>query len=137
MAPRRKALHWIGPNDRLPAASDALSDPNGLVAAGEDLSASRLIEAYSGGLFPWFSAGQPVLWWSPDPRMVLRLQHFRVSRSLIKTVRRLRSEPRFQVTLDRAFSEVMRACAAPREGSPGTWITPPMIQAYSLSLIHI
>ncbi len=117
--------------DPLPPASSALREPNGLVAAGLDLSATRLIEAYRQGIFPWFSEGQPVLWWSPDPRMVLQLDRFKIARSLAKTSRRLHREARWRVSLDEAFGEVMQACAEPRDGAAGTWITPEMRQAYA------
>ncbi len=133
---RSAALAWIGPDDPLPDASLARTEPNGLVAAGSDLSAARLLEAYSKGIFPWYSDGQPVLWWSPDPRMVLRLEDFRIHRSLARTLRRERQrndagEPDgWRVTLDRCFGEVMRACAAPRTDEAGTWITADIIRSY-------
>ncbi len=107
-----------------------MREPNGLLAAGRDLSAQRLIEAYTRGIFPWFSDGQPVLWWSPDPRMVLFVDEFKVSRSLAKTLRRLRTEGRWRVTKDQAFERVMRACAAPRPDQDGTWITDAIVHAY-------
>jgi leucyl/phenylalanyl-tRNA--protein transferase len=104
--------------------------PNGLLAAGGDLSASRLLEAYHHGIFPWFNPGEPILWWSPDPRMVLIPNEFRVSRSLAKV---LRNTP-YQVRTDTAFEQVMRNCAAPRaiykDGHHGTWIHEDMIAAY-------
>lgn len=103
------------------------ADPSGLIAVGGDLSSERLLEAYRLGIFPWYSEDQPILWWSPDPRFVLELEDFHVSRSLHKTLRKRI----FQVTLDRAFEEVITACAAvPREGQNGTWITPEMQEAY-------
>jgi leucyl/phenylalanyl-tRNA--protein transferase len=105
----------------------ALRDPNGLLAVGGDLSPPRLIDAYSRGIFPWFSEGDPVLWWSPDPRMVLYLDELRVSRSLRKTLR----SRRYRVTFDACFREVMLGCAAPREGQDGTWITPAVLSAYT------
>jgi len=108
-----------------------MREPNGLLAAGRDLSAQRLIEAYTRGIFPWFSDGQPVLWWSPDPRMVLFVDEFKVSRSLAKTLRRLRTEGRWRVTKDQAFERVMRACAAPRPDQDGTWITDAIVHACS------
>lgn len=123
-------LAWIEPHQPLPAAEHALSSPEGLVAAGRDLSARRLLEAYSNGLFPWYSAGQPVLWWSPDPRMVLFSQEFQPTRSLVKTLRRVKREGRWQVTLDLDFDRVMQECAAPRPDQEGTWITPEIRQAY-------
>ncbi len=131
MSRRQPSLLWIQPGEPLPPASLALTEPNGLLAAGRDLSAERLLEAYSGGIFPWYSEGQPVLWWSPDPRMVLSLDRFKVSRSLTKTLRRLHRQECWTITLDRAFAQVMQACAAPRDNvSPGTWITPAIRSAY-------
>lgn len=124
-------LTWVEPDEALPAPASALRDPNGLLAAGRDLGPRRLIEAYRKGIFPWFSTGQPVLWWSPDPRMVLFLDEFKVSRSLARTLRRLRADPGFRVTLDTAFERVMRACAQPRPGQDGTWITDAIIAAYT------
>ena len=103
------------------------ADPSGLLAVGGDLSCERLLEAYRLGIFPWYSDDQPILWWSPDPRLVLKLDEFKVSRSLRKTLKK----DVFKVTLDRAFEEVIRGCAsAPREGQRGTWITKEMQQAY-------
>ncbi len=124
------SLPWIEPGEPLPDAQRALRSPNGLVAAGRDLSAPRLIEAYSRGLFPWYSAGQPVLWWSPDPRMVLYTEEFRAPRSLIKTLRRVRRERCWQVSLNTDFDAVMAACAEPRPDQDGTWITPLVREAY-------
>jgi leucyl/phenylalanyl-tRNA--protein transferase len=124
------SLAWIEPGQALPSAQRALQSPNGLVAAGRDLSADRLIEAYSQGLFPWYSAGQPVLWWSPDPRMVLYTQEFRPTRSLRQTLRRVRRDLAWQVSLDSDFDAVMAACAEPRPDQDGTWITPLVRQAY-------
>jgi leucyl/phenylalanyl-tRNA--protein transferase len=105
---------------------EALVDPNGLLAAGGSLSVERLVDAYAQGIFPWFNPGDPVLWWSPDPRMVLFVRELRVSRSL---ARRLRKRD-YRVTADRAFAEVVRACAAPRPHEHGTWIVPAMMRAY-------
>lgn len=107
-----------------------LASPEGLLAVGGDLRAERLIEAYRHGIFPWYNPGQPILWWSPDPRTVLFPEKLHVARSLGKTLRR----KKFTVTLDTAFREVMQACAAPRDNSTGhgTWITPEMIEAYCL-----
>jgi leucyl/phenylalanyl-tRNA---protein transferase len=103
------------------------ADPSGLLAVGGDLSGERLLEAYRAGIFPWYSDDQPILWWSPDPRFVLDLDEFKISRSLSKTLRR----KLFRVTFDRVFDEVIAACAsAPRDGQSGTWITPEMQQAY-------
>jgi leucyl/phenylalanyl-tRNA--protein transferase len=104
-----------------------LSDPNGLLAASADLTPDRLVDAYRHGIFPWYAQGDPVLWWSPDPRMVLFIDEFRVRRSLAKVVR----ADRFEIRVDTAFEEVMSSCAhAPRPGQYGTWITPGVIDAY-------
>lgn len=110
-----------------PPLERALREPNGLLAIGGDLGPQRLLAAYRGGIFPWFSPGEPILWWSPDPRMVLLPERLKVSRSLHKALRR--SE--IQVRFDTAFREVMQACTeAPRDGQSGTWIVPEMIEAY-------
>jgi len=123
-------LRWIEPDQALPAPASALREPNGLLAAGRDLSPQRLLEAYRHGIFPWFSDGQPVLWWSPDPRMVLELDHFVITRSFAKTLRKIRREGRWQLRLNTAFDRVMRECAAPREGQDGTWIGEEIRDAY-------
>jgi leucyl/phenylalanyl-tRNA--protein transferase len=104
------------------------ASPEGLLAVGGDLSSERLLEAYRRGIFPWYNAGQPILWWSPDPRAVLFPERLHISHSLRKTLRR----GLFRVTFDRAFREVMLACAAPRAQDPGggTWITDEMVEAY-------
>jgi leucyl/phenylalanyl-tRNA--protein transferase len=109
-----------------PPIEQALRSPNGLLAAGGDLSSARLLQAYRRGIFPWFSEGEPILWWSPEPRMVLFPNEFKVSHSLRKTLRNGHHE----VRIDSAFEQVMRACAAPREGANGTWIHEEMIAAY-------
>jgi len=119
-------IPWLGPRDPFPPVATALRDPNGLLAAGADLSADRLLDAYARGIFPWSSEGEPLLWWSPDPRMVLRFGELHVSRSLR---RRFRSGT-YRVTLDTAFRDVMTGCAAPRPDQDGTWITPRMMDAY-------
>ena len=123
-------LTWIEPDQPLPPPESARKDPNGLVAAGRDLSARRLLEAYGQGIFPWYSQGQPVLWWSPDPRMVVFVDEFEPSRSLRKTLRRIDLTGAWSVTLDQAFVPVMQACAAPRSGQEGTWITPDIVKSY-------
>lgn len=109
-----------------PPLQQALREPNGLLAIGGDLSAARLISAYRHGCFPWYQAGQPLLWWSPDPRTVLFPPDMHVSRSLAKT---LRKTP-LRVTYDQAFERVILACAGPRRDADGTWITAEMRQAY-------
>lgn len=103
-----------------------MREPNGLLAAGGDLSADRLIQAYRHGCFPWFEEGQPILWWSPDPRTVLFPEELHISRSLGKVLR----QERYQVTFDQNFAAVIQACAAPRTYANGTWITGSMQSAY-------
>ena len=125
-------IPWLRGDAPFPPVSKALRSPNGLLCAGGDLTPQRLIEAYRHGIFPWFSEGDPILWWSPDPRMVLFPGELKVSRSLRKTVTRGVYETRF----DTAFREVMEECAAPRGGQNGTWIMPEMIAAYT-KLHHI
>jgi len=120
-------ITWLNPNDPFPPLDSALREPNGLLAAGGDLSPQRLIEAYSRGIFPWFNPGEPILWWSPDPRMVLFPGELKVSRSLRKT---LKKHP-YEIRVDTAFRQIMKACAAPRNDHSGTWITPAMIGAYT------
>jgi leucyl/phenylalanyl-tRNA--protein transferase len=125
----QKTITWLTPEaDRewFPPLEQALDEPEGLLAAGGDLSPVRLLAAYRRGIFPWYSAGQPVLWWAPDPREVLRPAEFKCSRSLAKTLR----NRGFEVTFDDAFGEVVTACAERREHSAGTWITPEMHAAY-------
>lgn len=125
-------IPWLRGDAPFPPVSKALRSPNGLLCAGGDLSPQRLIEAYRHGIFPWFSEGDPILWWSPDPRMVLFPDELNVSRSLRKAVQRGLYETR----VDTAFSDVMRECAAPRDGQHGTWIMPEMISAYT-ALHHL
>jgi leucyl/phenylalanyl-tRNA--protein transferase len=122
-------IPWLRPDDppdAFPPVTRALREPDGLLCAGGDLSTARLIEAYRRGIFPWFSAGQPIMWWSPDPRTVLFPREFRVSRSLAKTLR----NRGFDTTVDRAFGEVMARCADPSLRPEGTWISPQMRAAY-------
>ncbi len=109
-----------------PPVEQALSEPNGLLAIGGDLKPQRLIAAYRQGIFPWYTLGSPLLWWSPDPRCVLRFEDFKLSRSLQKNLR----NKAYRVTFDQAFREVMQACAAPREGQDDSWITQAMLDAY-------
>lgn len=120
-------IPWLEPDDPFPPASKALKQPNGLLAAGADLTPARLIEAYSHGVFPWFNADEPVLWWSPDPRMVLFPAELKVARSLKKVIRKRD----YEVRLDTVFTRVMHCCAQPRKGQSGTWISPMMIEAYT------
>lgn len=124
-----QAPYWLDPNDPLapfPPVETALRDPDGLLALGGDLSPQRLMNAYRQGIFPWYSAGQPILWWSPNPRMVLQPAALKLSRSLRKT---LRKEP-FAITLDQAFDAVTAACAEPRTDGRGTWLSADMRRAY-------
>ncbi|MGE0498022.1 MAG: leucyl/phenylalanyl-tRNA--protein transferase [Ramlibacter sp.] len=127
-------LPWLDPGDPFPdtALAWGAGDPApGLLAAGGTLDVPTLARAYGAGIFPWFSEGQPILWWSPDPRMVLDVSAFRLHRSLRKTLARLRDDPAFEIRIDSAFDEVIRACAgSPRPGQNGTWIVPDMVQAY-------
>lgn len=111
---------------QFPALHKALREPNGLLAAGGDLSAERLIAAYRHGCFPWYQDGQPLLWWSPDPRTVLLPNNLHISRSLRKVLR----SDQFSVTFDRNFAEVIHACSEPRKDEDGTWITSEMQAAY-------
>lgn len=128
-------LPWLLHDTPFPPVELALSDPAGLLAAGADLSIERLTAAYSQGIFPWYSEGEPLLWWSPDPRMVLACEDFAPSHSLRKLLRKIERDensllPRVQVRVDTDFATVMACCAAPRDGQAGTWITPAIRQAY-------
>lgn len=120
-------LPWLGPNPSLfPPLEHALDDPDGLLAAGGDLSPTRLVNAYAQGIFPWYEEDQPILWWSPNPRTVLSPQQAHISRSL----RKLLNKKPFELSCDTCFAEVVDACAEPRGGQPGTWITEEMRAAY-------
>ena len=110
-----------------PPVEHALTEPNGLLAAGGDLSPQRLLEAYSKGIFPWFNEDDPIFWWSPDPRMVLFPHELKISRSLRKTLKK----GHYHIRTDFSFTQVMHACASPRKGQAGTWIHPEMIAAYT------
>ncbi len=128
-------IPWLAPDSLdFPPASQALgpdSEAPGLLAAGGDLSSARLRKAYAQGIFPWYGKGQPILWWSPDPRMVLQTRHFKLARSLRKTLQRFQHTPDCEIRVDSATAEVIRACASsPREGQSGTWILPEMQSAY-------
>ena len=112
--------------DWFPPLDQALRDPPGLLAAGGDLTPTRLLAAYQRGVFPWYSAQQPILWWSPDPRMVLFPNEFNLSRSLSKTIR----NGRFTTQVDTAFETTIRECAGPRRSGPETWLNEDMIRAY-------
>jgi leucyl/phenylalanyl-tRNA---protein transferase len=126
MNPRLALLDPNKPDERFPAASDALTVPDGLLAVGGCLSETRLLNAYRQGIFPWYSPNEPILWWSPNPRLVLFPDNLQVSRSLQKTLRK----QNFKITLDKAFKEVMMACAGVRNHEQGTWISEDIREAY-------
>ena len=119
-------IPWLQQPPRFPAVDQALDEPNGLLAAGGDLSPERLLVAYRSGIFPWYAQGEPILWWSPDPRMVLFPRELRISRSLSRKLR----AGQYEVRVDSAFAQVMEYCAAPRRDSGGTWISAEMQAAY-------
>lgn len=121
-------IHWLkaDSDSPFPPLEQALTDPNGLLAVGGDLSSTRLLAAYRHGVFPWYNPGEPILWWSPDPRCVLFPAQLKISRSLRKTI----NKQIFDIRFDSAFAEVMQACAEPRDKQAGTWITREMFQAY-------
>jgi leucyl/phenylalanyl-tRNA--protein transferase len=129
-------IPFLRRGEPFPPVELALRDPNGLLAAGDDLSTERLVDAYARGIFPWFGEEDPVLWWSPDPRMVLLPDELHVSRSLRRTIR----SGRLRLSMDVAFLDVMEGCAASRPGQSGTWITTEVIEAYAgladLDLVH-
>jgi leucyl/phenylalanyl-tRNA--protein transferase len=129
-------IPWLRGDAPFPPLAKALKSPNGLLCAGGDLSPERIVGAYSRGIFPWYSEGDPILWWSPDPRMVLFPGELKVSRSLRKTLASDVYETRF----DTAFPEVIEACAQPRDGQSGTWIVSEMVEAYTrlheLGFVH-
>jgi leucyl/phenylalanyl-tRNA--protein transferase len=122
-----RVVPWLRSGSPFPPLDAALDDPNGLLAAGGDLSPARLLAAYQHGIFPWYNEAQPILWWSPDPRMVLFVGEFKLPRSLRRVVR----QRRFEIRADTAFREVMEGCAEPRRGQSGTWITAAVIDAYT------
>src|SRR5215213_8416529 len=118
-------IPFLGPTDPFPPVDQALDNPDGLLAAGASLSPRRLIDAYCRGIFPWFNEGDPILWWSPEPRTVLRPSQMHVSHSLRKRLKK----NAFLVTIDRAFTRVLDGCAAPRTDDIGTWLSQPMRRA--------
>lgn len=126
-------IPWLEIETPFPDVQNALTEEQGaagLLAAGADLSAARLLLAYKKGIFPWFSQGQPILWWSTDPRMVLMTEEFKLSDSLRKTIKKRALDPRWEIKFDTAFEAVMRACAEPRRNGDGTWITEDIISGY-------
>lgn len=120
-------IPWLDTPVRFPPANTALDEPNGLLAAGGDLSVATLLNAYQQGIFPWYEPPDPILWWTPNPRTVLFPEQLHISRSLAKT---LRNNP-FVITCDQAFTQVMQHCAAPRDYTDNTWISSDMVQAYT------
>ena len=125
-------IPWLDAHTPFPDVSDALTiNAPGLLAAGADLSPQRLLAAYQQGIFPWYSEGQPILWWSTDPRMVLMTDDFHISDSLKKRLRQVARDPRWEIKFDSAFTTVIRACAAPRRNRPGTWISDQIIDGYT------
>ncbi len=140
MPQHASAISWLEINEPLPAPETAIksdSGLNGLVAAGGGLSVERLVEAYSHGIFPWFSADQPVLWWSPDPRMVLHVDSFKLHRSLRKNLATFLATPDHVIKFDSAFDQVIRHCAlTKRSDQNGTWILDEMISAYQDLHVH-
>lgn len=119
-------LNPKNPDQAFPSVKKALKEPDGLLAIGGCLSKNRLINAYRQGIFPWYNPGEPILWWSPDPRLVLYPEKLFISRSLRKTLR----QSNYSVTIDQAFDQVINSCAEPRPGQSGTWITNDIKQAY-------
>jgi leucyl/phenylalanyl-tRNA---protein transferase len=119
-------LTWLEKGDPFPPVERALAEPNGLLCAGLELTSERVLAAYERGIFPWYTAGQPVLWWSPDPRMVLRPHRFKLHRSLKKTLR----HADYEIRIDQHFVEVMEGCAEPRPDQDGTWISEAIIATY-------
>lgn len=119
-------IPWLGPTPAFPPLESAPAELGGLLAAGGALTPDWILEAYRHGIFPWFAEGEPILWWSPDPRLVLFPERIKVSKSLQKRLR----NGGFSVTFDRAFEQVIRCCAGPRAGAAGTWISPDMQAAY-------
>jgi len=132
--PKQPLLPWLEPGDAFPDITQAWgvsSDAAGLLAAGGSLDVASLVQAYSHGIFPWYSQGQPILWWSTDPRMVLDVSRFKLHRSLKKTIQRFRADIRCEIRFDSAFDTVIDHCAhTGRNGQGGTWIVPEMIAAY-------
>lgn len=127
-------LHWLEPGDTFPDVAQAWttqSDAPGLLAAGGSLDVASLLQAYTKGIFPWFSQGQPILWWSTDPRMVLQPAQFKLHRSLKKTIQRFRASTQYEIRMDSAFDRVIENCArTKRSGQGGTWIVSEMVEAY-------
>jgi leucyl/phenylalanyl-tRNA--protein transferase len=126
----KQMLSWLEHPSEFPPTDHALQEPNGLLAASGAVDAEWLQQSYPKGIFPWYNPGEPVLWWSPNPRAVLFTDQFKLHRSLRKVMTRVDFDPEREIRMDSNFEAVMRACAAPRDGQPGTWITEDIIQAY-------
>ncbi len=130
----QQPLPWLQAHEPFPDPSqawDTKAPAPGLLAAGGMLDVKTLCAAYTQGTFPWFNDDQPILWWCPDPRMVLPTQQFKLHRSLRKTLHKFAHDPQCEIRVDSAFAQVIRACAStPRDGQPGTWIGADMIAAY-------
>ena len=143
-SPPSSVLPWLAPGQAFPPVESAWGEGDpapGLLAAGGALDVATLEAAYSKGIFPWYSAGQPILWWSTHPRMVLKVEHFRLHRSLRKSIRALLQADRLEIRMDHDVARIIQACAqAPRDGQQGTWILPAMAQAYtrlaSVGVVH-
>ncbi|HVE89135.1 MAG TPA: leucyl/phenylalanyl-tRNA--protein transferase [Burkholderiaceae bacterium] len=123
-------IPWLAPGQPFPPVQSALQSPNGLLAASAELTADRLLAAYPQGIFPWYSDEEPVLWWSPDPRMVLFSHELKVSRSFAKTLRKVAHDSAIELRVDTDFDAVIQACAEPRGDDAGTWITDSVADAY-------
>jgi leucyl/phenylalanyl-tRNA---protein transferase len=126
----KPTIPWLDSHSEFPDTSEALQYPPGLLAASLEINADWLEASYARGIFPWYSQGEPVLWWSTSPRAVLYTDEFKLHRSLAKTLRKTAKSPGHSIRLNTAFEAVMRACAAPRAGQEGTWITDELIAAY-------
>ncbi|MCR2747035.1 leucyl/phenylalanyl-tRNA--protein transferase [Limnobacter parvus] len=126
----KTTIPWLDSPKDFPDTSEALEYPSGLLAASQEINADWLQSSYAKGIFPWYSQGEPVLWWSTSPRAVLYTTEFKLRRSLLKAVRKMRNNRDNRIQINTAFEAVMRACAAPRQGQEGTWITEEVIAAY-------
>ncbi len=124
-------IPWLAPDQPFPPVSSALGTPNGLLAASAELTAERLLTAYPQGIFPWYSGDEPVLWWSPNPRMVLFTDELKISRSFARTLRKKACDASIELRLDADFEAVVTACAQPRDADAGTWITGSVANAYA------
>lgn len=131
MKEQQKTIPWIKNSSEFPLTTQALSNPNGLLAASEDLDSKWLLDSYRLGVFPWYNMGEPVLWWSPSPRAVLYTQDLKISKSLRKSLAQCSKNDQRAIRINTAFERVMRACSKPRKNQGGTWISEKIIQAYT------